>query len=218
MSYKQSQIVPQQVRSGFTLIEVLVVVAIIGILAVGGLSYSSQQRDAARLAAAQQMMIELANAAKLYHQITGEWPPDGMGRNWVNGSVTEETFQLTSTYIPPELEGRFLDRAKLGNNNPFNHGFLDWDVWDPDGDGQPIVQVSFRFCGPPTNEGGAGNNVCDFPETEQTSGFDENSDAIYYCLEGDCHPGGWMLPSDPDYADADGYCINSPDSSNTCSF
>ena len=146
-------------KKGFTLIEILVVIAIIGLLAVSAVYSYQRARQAAYLAAAKDELRSIAQALHLYLNDYGSYPAD------------------TSRDIPPGLEVYLA--PGLWPDAPWPGSVFDWDNWTDTATGQKIYQVSIRFCpvGHPEQ--------CRFPQTDWAANFDINS-SVYYCLEGPC--------------------------------
>lgn len=71
-------------RAGFTLVEMLVVIGMIGILAITLVSSFSHLKTTARQGQAQSQVVEVATAFTVYLQKYREWPDE-----WQNGSKTE---------------------------------------------------------------------------------------------------------------------------------
>jgi general secretion pathway protein G len=123
---------------GFTLIEIMVVVVIIGILAAMIAPRVIGRTDDARIVAAKQDIAQLMNALKLYHLDNGRYPTNDQG---LQALITKPTVEP----IPPNWKpGGYLDNATLHKdpwNNPYQylnpglHGEV--DVMSFGADGQP---------------------------------------------------------------------------------
>lgn len=61
-------------RAAFTLVEVLLVVAILGFIATFAVKNLSQNTDKARRGTAKAQMMDMASAAELFEQDTGRYP------------------------------------------------------------------------------------------------------------------------------------------------
>jgi len=92
-------------RDGFILVEMLITVAILGILAAIVLPRYNNIQDTAEASAAGSSMVAIAKAARLHHAKTGEWPSDKSRR-----------------VLPPEL-------LEYLPENEFQHAPLG-GVWD----------------------------------------------------------------------------------------
>ncbi len=116
-------------QSGFSLLEIVTVVAIIGILAAAGISsyqeLRERSRDAQRAAALKQLQIAIEN----YKDTYGEYP-DGCasGSSW-SGNVRAGSFKCTNANedfilgLVPEFMPA-LPRDPLYNSAPSNYGYL----------------------------------------------------------------------------------------------
>lgn len=62
-------------NSGFTLLELLIVIIVVGLLAAVGISQYTQAVAKARNAEAKQTLIEIRRAALAYYAVYGNWPP-----------------------------------------------------------------------------------------------------------------------------------------------
>ena len=150
----------KRLKSGFTLIEILVVVAILAILATTvayfvGIGPLRQ----ALFGRAKVELRNIAQATLLSVQDYGDYPPDA------------------DRDLPPGVE-KYLSGHEWPKA-PWTGSVYDWDNWvDPD-TGRPIYQISIRFCpyGQP--------NLCEFPKEEWAKDFDYYS-SVYYCIEGAC--------------------------------
>ena len=150
----------RQSQSGLTLIELLIVIAIIGILTSVTLVSVRRSRDKAYEVRAKSELLSIAKSLQLYWIDHSEYPPDA------------------NRDVPPGLEsylapGIWPDAAWPGS-------VFDWDNWDdPDNPGEKIYQISIRFC--PAGQ----PNQCQFPNESYAEDFDIHS-SVYYCLQGAC--------------------------------
>ncbi len=161
---------------GFTLLELLVVISIIGILAATVTPALLGARQAAYTARAKAELRQIAIALELYQSAYGAYPPDA-DRN-----------------LPPGLE------EFLGGGNwpqaPWPGSVYDWDNWAPaqlaHAPQQQTRQISIRFCpiNQPTN--------CRFPNEPWAAGFDYYS-AAYYCVDGACRAHSSQPTTHPAY-------------------
>lgn len=123
---------------GFTLIEIMVVVVIIGILAALIAPRVIGRTDDARVVAARQDIAQLMSALKLYDLDNGRYPTNDQGLQALIAKPTVEP-------IPPNWkQGGYLDNATLHMDpwghpyqylNPGLHGEI--DVMSFGRDGQP---------------------------------------------------------------------------------
>ena len=149
------------VYKGFTVLELLIVIGIIGILGSTVLSNTNTARDKAFMARGQKELLTIYEALQLYMTDRGGRIPADVSRG-----------------LPPGLE----DYLPSGDwpSAPWPGSVYDWDVWtDPQG-GQQIVQISVRFC-----PAGGALSTCRFPNETWASGFGVNS-SYYYCIQGSC--------------------------------
>jgi len=122
-------------QAGFTLIEIMVVVVILGILAALVVPRVLDRPDQARAVAARQDVSGIMQALKLYRLDNGRYPTTEQGlRALVERPATGQ--------VPPNWK-QYLDRLPadpLGNPyqylNPGVHG-ADVDVFSLGADGQP---------------------------------------------------------------------------------
>jgi len=146
-------------HSGFTLVELLVIIAIIGILAsIISISLKSA-REKAYLAAAAGELRSIAQATEMYVNDYRDYPPDE-DRDLPSG---------VEDYLGP---GGWPKA-------PWPASVYDWENWDEPGTGKKIYQISIRFC--PLGEPGQ----CKFPNTDWAEDFDYYS-SVYFCISGPC--------------------------------
>jgi len=154
---------------GFTFIEIMIVLLIMGLLIVGYTYMSSSRKDRAYALRAQGELITMANAIKLYVQENNVYPAD------VNRG------------LPPGIE-KFLGSGEINSswpNAPWPGSVYDYENWDS-GD---TIQVSIRFCV-------AGDNAtCKASAKKFLKGLVADSvlnawdakSSVYYCIkEGAC--------------------------------
>ncbi len=180
----------QSGRNGFTLIEIMVVITVIGILSV--LVYSliiPKWRARTYYTRSLAEMNSMGNALNLYVAKYNDYPPDEV-RN-----------------VPAGLK-EFL-QSQQGNDSwpeaPFPGSVYDWDSWPPDSNGpQQTYQISVRFCSVGDNAG------CKAAAKKYLAGYVSDSvlnnwtaeSSMYYCVKGSCrsHQNKPM--------DFPGFCVN----------
>ena len=147
-------------KAGFTLIEILIVLVVIGILASMALNYFQSAAEKARLARVQTELNSISKAAVTYMIAEQDIPAD-VDRGLPNGM--EE--YLTNDDWP---------------QGPWGESVYDWDNYSVSGN--PVLQVSLRFCD-------ISGSPCTFPDYEWAEDFNSNS-SLYYCIYGPCqaHP------------------------------
>ena len=126
--------VNRQTRAGFTLVEVMVVVVILGILAVLIVPRVLGRTDEARVAAAKHDIAAIMQSLKLYHLDNGRFPTNDQG---LQALVTRPQSGPAPTNWKPYLDK--VPKDPWGNNyqylNPGVHGEV--DVFSLGADGQP---------------------------------------------------------------------------------
>ena len=168
-----------KLTTGFTFIELLVVVAIVGILASVVLAAMSDAREKAYKSRTALELNQLFTALALYaSNNNGDYPAD-VPRGLPNG-------------IEQYLAGSHWPDA------PWPSSVYDWDNWsETQLAGNPksqVYQISVRFCD-------INGNNCRFPnEPWVNSDWDENS-AVYYCISGPCRSHSSKEMNHP------GYCM-----------
>ncbi len=95
-------------RSGFTLVEIMIVVVIVGVLAALALPSIQLVRENSRNSAVMNDLRVFANAFTAYHLESGEWPEDRM-----------------PGIFPPEMDG-WLSDNRFNRETPLG-GLYDWD-------------------------------------------------------------------------------------------
>ncbi len=159
---------------GFTLVELLVVISIIGMLATILFPQVISARKGAQLARAKAELRNLAVALEEYANDNGGYPPD------VNRG------------LPPGLE-KYLAGGKWPPA-PWPGAVYDWDNWSPSDlsfdPKQQTYQLSIRFC--------SSASVCNFPDDAWAQDFDYYSSA-YYCISGSCRAHSSRPLSHPSY-------------------
>jgi general secretion pathway protein G len=110
------------VRTGFTLMEILVVVAIIMILAGVGGYYYLKHLDEAKESAAQLQVKTLTQACEAYYTKNGEWPPSLL-------SLTEKGADGSRPYLEPEaIKTPWQTQYQYDPSGP-NNGGNKPDIW-----------------------------------------------------------------------------------------
>lgn len=143
---------------GFSLLELVIVVAIIGLLAADVLPSLRAARESGQEAAMRQELHSIRNSLELYRSDIGSYPPDA------------------DRSVPPGLESYLTGGS--WPDAPYPGGVYDWENWTDSDTGAPIYQISVRFCDKD------GSN-CRFPDEPWAENFDVNS-AAYYCIQGAC--------------------------------
>jgi len=171
---------PEDPRSGFTLLELLVVISIIGILSAIIFPTISLSRNAAYVSRTKAEVKSIATALEMYANANkGAYPPDA-DRNMPPG-------------IEAYISGTHWPQA------PWPGSIYDWDAWTPStlthDPKQPVYQLSIRFC--PLNQ----PTLCNFPNESWAQNFDYYS-SVYYCLSGPCRSHSSQPVNHP------GYCLN----------
>ncbi len=132
-------------QSGFTLIEILVVVVILGILATLVIPRIMQRPDEARVIAAKNDVRAISSALKLYRLDNGVYPSTEQGllalvqkpetgpapRNWKSGGYVErlpkDPWGLEYQYLNPGINGE-IDVFSLGADNAPGGDGIDADI------------------------------------------------------------------------------------------
>jgi prepilin-type N-terminal cleavage/methylation domain-containing protein len=164
--------------SGFTLLELLMVISIIGILATMILPIASAYKAKAYMARAKAEMRTIATALEQYaNDHGGAYPPDA-SRDLPAG-------------LAPYLGSGDWPKA------PWPGSVYDWDNWGPSDLAYPpqqqTYQISVRFCTTPES--------CNFPNESWAAGFDYYS-SVYLCLSGSCRSHSSQPVTHP------GLCVN----------
>ncbi len=125
---------------GFTLIELMVVVVIIGILAAIAIPKYQNVTESARYAACRSNLRNIAGALNLYHAENGEYPGAFQGHRWRKLDYIEEYVHVDlrcptreSTYRF-RINGREYDKIRVrgwNSNCVRNHGEIRNNVFTP---------------------------------------------------------------------------------------
>ncbi len=138
-----------RMQAGFTLIEILVVVVILGILAALVVPRIMQRPDEARIIAAKNDIRAINSALKLYRLDSGVYPGTDQGllalvqkpesgnipRNWKSGGyldrLPKDPWGMEYQYLHPGIHGE-MDVFSLGADNaPGGDGInADLGSWD----------------------------------------------------------------------------------------
>ena len=167
-------ITKRYIKDGFSLIEVLIVIAIIGILSSVIISNVRDVRDAAYFVKSKVELKSVYESVELYKADHNDSYPADTDRD-----------------VPPGLQqylgpGIWPDAAWPGS-------VFDWENWTEPNTGKKIFQISIRFCP-------AGGQLvqCHFPDEDWAEDFGVNS-AVFYCLGGPCRPHINEQPNYPGY-------------------
>lgn len=163
-------------KKGFSLVELLIVIAILGYLSSIVLGSIHTAKEKTTFTRAKQDLKSVAQALELYAIDHGGYPDD-VSRGLPNG---------IEAYLPSDV---WPLAAWPGS-------VFDWDNWTDPNTGQPIYQISIRFC--PI---GGPLSACQFPPETWAANFNINS-SVYYCVQGACRA---HINESVDYP---GYCIN----------
>jgi general secretion pathway protein G len=127
-------------QSGFTLIEILVVVVILGVLAALVVPRIMERPDQARIIAAKNDVRAIISALKLYRLDSGTYPSTDQGllalvqkpetgngsRNWKSGGYLErlpvDPWQAQYQYLNPGIHGEIDVFSFGGDNAPGGEG------------------------------------------------------------------------------------------------
>lgn len=127
-------------QSGFTLIEILVVVVILGVLAALVVPRIMERPDQARIIAAKNDIRAIISALKLYRLDSGAYPSTDQGllalvqkpetgkipRNWKSGGYLErlpvDPWQAQYQYLNPGVHGEIDVFSFGGDNAPGGEG------------------------------------------------------------------------------------------------
>jgi len=102
-----------QAKRGFTLVELLVVIAVIGVIAAMLLPNAFKSVEKAKVAKLESDMATLKTAALIYYSDTGRFPPD---KAFSNG-VGEDPGFMTNVAHDPNWDGPYLEQWQ--ENTPF---------------------------------------------------------------------------------------------------
>lgn len=126
-------------RSGFTLVEIMIVVAIVGIMAAIGTAAISSGMNRSKVKAAESELEMIASAVLQLAWDTGRWP-NGDLRIIRGGAVVDDISSVSAGLMYPNTNGVFGADWK----GPYYEGSIA-DPWgdnyffDPDLDGKAVV-------------------------------------------------------------------------------
>lgn len=104
-------------QKGFSLIEIMVVVVILGILASFIVPQIMKRPEQARLIKAQQDILAIENALDLYKLDTGEYPTNAQGLNaLVKKPASSENWQQYLKKLPKDPWGKNYNYQHPGEN------------------------------------------------------------------------------------------------------
>jgi prepilin-type N-terminal cleavage/methylation domain-containing protein len=106
---------------GFTLVELLIVIAIIGILVLLLLPAVQQAREAARRLSCKNNLKQMAMAALQHHQQSGNYPTGGWGWDWIGdadrGHGRHQPGGWAFNILPFMEQGNLYEKAGDGDPN-----------------------------------------------------------------------------------------------------
>ena len=148
-------------QKGFTLIEIMVVIVILGILAALVVPKVMSRPDEARVVAAKQDIASLVQALKLYRLDNRSYPSTDQG-------LQALAQKPTSAPLPPNWKaGGYLDRLP---KDPWGHDYLylqpgahgEIDVFSLGADGAPAAKATMPISGRGCCDAGAngGRRLC----------------------------------------------------------
>ncbi len=170
-------------REAFTLVELLIVIAIIGVLVALLLPAVQSAREAARRASCTSNLKQLALGVHGYHDVNHKLPPLYNGRlDWRSVSFGLETFSWRVEILP------FIEQRDL-------FGRFDYSQFATDPKSQPAVNHSLEIMSCPSTPRtsalarGLWFGRSQFDEARTAATTDYNASEGYLATE--CIPGGW---------------------------
>jgi type II secretory pathway pseudopilin PulG len=157
--------VVKQKQSGFTIVELLIIVIVIGILAVIVIVAYNGITKQAYYSRSQSELASIGKAIQIFYTYNGRYPVD------------------VSRGIPAEITPYLNGSSDNWPTAPWPNSVYDYDYFTGS-DGKEVSQISIRFC-----PAGGPISACSFPAESWTAGFGVNSSA-YWCVTGKCraHP------------------------------
>lgn len=145
MRFLQNMKIRSRFQAGFTLIEVMVVVAILGILATIVMTNVIGKDDQARVTTAQASLKSVANALDMYKLDNHKYPTtdEGLGalvekpssaKTWpdggyITGGLPQDPWGNPFQYVYPGSEGRKYDLYSLGADGAEGGEGFDADIY-----------------------------------------------------------------------------------------
>jgi prepilin-type N-terminal cleavage/methylation domain-containing protein len=157
--------VGKQKQSGFTIVELLIVIIVIGILAVIVIVAYNGITKQAYYSRSKSELSSIATAIQLFSAANGRYPYD------------------VSRGIPAEITPYLNGSSDNWPTAPWPNSVYDYDYFIGS-DSKEVSQISIRFC-----PAGGPISACTFPNESWAAGFGVDSSA-YWCVTGKCraHP------------------------------